>query len=94
MTVKEVSGKTDIGSSQRRVSLVTYSLTSLSHSRKTLFGYALKGRIGRKGFVDELGGEAVGRNNVLVPTANLDKLKEFFATWNVEFKVRNFIEEG
>jgi len=74
--------------------LVTYSLENLDHSKKTLFGYALKGRTGQKGFVHGINGEAIGRNNVLVPINNLDKIKEFFATWKVKYEVRKFIELG
>ncbi len=76
----------------RLIVLVTYSLENLNHSQKTLFGYALKGRTGQKGFLDKLDGEAVGRNNVLIPVDNLTQLKEFFATWNVKYNVRKFIE--
>ena len=74
------------------VTLVTYSLTNLNHSQKTLFGYALKGRTGQKGFVHSLRGEPVGRNNILIPSSKLDELKEFFATWKVNYQIRRFIE--
>ena len=76
----------------RLVALVTYSLENLNHSQKTLFGYALKGRTGQKGFLHRLKGEVVGRNNVLIPIENLDKIKEFFATWKVKYEVRKFVE--
>jgi hypothetical protein len=76
----------------RGVSMVTYSLTNLGHSKKTLFGYALKGRGKEGGFLEIIGGETVGRNNVLIPTEKLDKLKEFLGTWHVRYEVRNFIE--
>ncbi|MFH1399340.1 MAG: hypothetical protein ABIG95_04490 [Candidatus Woesearchaeota archaeon] len=86
------SGKTSKSENLCAVSLVTYSLENLNHSHKTLFGYALKGRKGETGFVDTLSGEAVGRNNVLVPSANIPKLEEFLATWKVAYSVRNFLE--
>ncbi|MBW2971039.1 hypothetical protein KY320_02665 [Candidatus Woesearchaeota archaeon] len=76
----------------KAVALVTYSLENLDHSKKTLFGYALKGRTGQKGFLDTLKGEPVGRNNVLLPLDKLDELKEFFASWQVDFKVRRLVE--
>ena len=76
----------------RLVALVTYSLKNLNHSKKTLFGYALKGRSGQKGFIYRLKGEAVGRNNVLIPLNNLKELEEFFGTWDVRYRLKRFIE--
>lgn len=78
----------------RLVAMATYSLENLDHSQKTLFGYALKGRTKNKGFIQSLDGEAVGRNNVLLPLQNLPQLKEFFATWKVDYEVRKFVELG
>ncbi len=76
--------------------LLTYDLKTLDHSKKTLFGYALKGRKGQKGFLDSLDGSAVGRNNVLIPINRLDELKEFLKTWQVEYSIQKFmrINEG
>ena len=42
--------------------------------------------------VTYLDGEAVGRNNVLLPLENLEQLREFFATWEVSYEVRKFVE--
>lgn len=80
------------GIKSRPIALITYSLENLNHSQKTLFGYALKGRTGQKGFLHSLNGEPVGRNNVMIPIENLNTIKEFFATWKVEYKVRKLIE--
>ena len=71
--------------------LLTYDLKTLDHSKKTLFGYALKGRKGQKGFLDYLKGNAVGRNNVLIPINKLDELKEFFETWQVKYSIQKFM---
>ena len=71
--------------------LVTYDLKTLNHSKKTLFGYALKGRKGQKGFLDSLNGNAVGRNNVLIPINKLDELKEFLNTWQVKYFIQKFL---
>jgi len=71
--------------------LVTYDLKTLNHSKKTLFGYALKGRKGQKGFLDSLNGNAVGRNNVLIPINKLNELKEFLKTWQVKYSVQKFM---
>lgn len=71
--------------------LITYSLISLSHSKKTLFGYALKGRKNQKGFIDQVEGKTVGRNNVLVPTENYEQLNAFFKTWSIPTKKQRFL---
>jgi len=71
--------------------LVTYDLKTLNHSKKTLFGYALKGRKGQKGFLDSLDGSAVGRNNVLIPINKLNELKEFLKTWQVKYSIQKFM---
>ena len=71
--------------------LLTYDLKTLNHSKKTLFGYALRGRKGQKGFLDLLNGSAVGRNNVLIPINKLDELKEFLKTWQVKYFIQKFM---
>ena len=71
--------------------LVTYDLKTLNHSKKTLFGYALKGRKGQKGFLDSLNGSVVGRNNVLIPVNRLDGLREFLQTWQVKYSIQKFM---
>jgi hypothetical protein len=71
--------------------LVTYDLKTLNHSKKTLFGYALKGRKDQKGFLDSLNGNAVGRNNVLIPINELKELKEFLKTWNIKYYTQKFV---
>ena len=89
--VKKLQSSAD-SSSVRDIALITYSLENLNHSKKTLFGYALKGRANQKGFLQNLGGEPIGRNSVLLPYENLEDIKEFFATWQVKYEVRRFIE--
>ncbi len=71
--------------------LVTYDLKTLNHSKKTLFGYALKGRKNQKGFLDSLNGNTVGRNNVLIPINRLGELKEFMQTWQVKYYTQRFM---
>jgi len=66
--------------------IVTYSLKNLNHSKKTLFGYALKGRKDENGFLGELKGKPIGRNNVFVPHKNLKQLEEFLRYWKVSHK--------
>ncbi len=71
--------------------LLTYDLKTLNHSKKTLFGYALKGRTGQKGFLDSLNGNVVGRNNVLIPINGLDELKDFLNTWQIKYSIQKFM---
>lgn len=71
--------------------LLTYDLKTLNHSKKTLFGYALRGRKGQKGFLGLLDGNTVGRNNVLIPINKLDELKEFLKTWQVKYFIQKFM---
>jgi hypothetical protein len=68
--------------------LMTYSLESLSHSQKTMFGYALKGRGSENGILGELNGEIVGRNSLSLPLKGAESLKSFMAYWKVEFSMR------
>ena len=79
---KKISEITDT----RPLVLVTYSLENLSHSKKTLFGYVLKGRENEKGLLGELKGSVIGRNNVLVPYENLKNLEEFMKYWKISYK--------
>ena len=74
--------------------IVTYSLESLNHSRKTLFGYAMKGRENEKGLLGELKGSVVGRNSVIVPYENIKNLEEFLKYWKVNYEKKKclFVE--
>ena len=71
--------------------LISYDLKSLDHSKKTLFGYALKGRKGQKGFLGNLKGQTVGRNSITIPSDKLDEIREFFETWKVSYSVQKFM---
>lgn len=78
--------------SPKPVTLITYSLKTLNHSQKTLFGYALKGRSGKTGYLHLLKGETIGRNSILIPTGHVSEAKEFFSTWKVQYKSRRLIQ--
>jgi len=71
-----------------KLALVTYELKSLSHSSKTLFGYALKGRGKERGLLGELHGSIIGRNSIAVPERALNRLKEFIEYWKITYKIR------
>lgn len=71
--------------------LISYSLENLSHSQKTLFGYALKGRTGQKGILQAVGGEVIGRNSIIVPTKKSESIIEFMKSWNIEYKIKRIL---
>ena len=72
--------------------LLSYNLESLSHTQKTLFGYALKGRGKDKGVLGEVKGEVVGRNSIIFPAEFMRKVDEFFGFWKVPYSKRKIIE--
>ena len=74
--------------------IVSYDLSSLGHSKKTIFGYALKGRGGKskaEGMLQNISGETIGRNSVLVPNRHLAKITEFLAFWDVKLTVKDVL---
>jgi hypothetical protein len=89
---KEVKSLLNNRNATRPVIMVTYSLENLDQTQKTQFGYALRGRNGKKGLISRLRGEAVGRSNLLVPMRSQKRIDEFLSEWNVRYKVRRLIE--
>ena len=77
----------------RKKVLVAYSLSNLSHSQKTIFGYALRGRENETGILGRLKGETAGRNCLLVPEENFGKAIEFFAFWKVKYSAKTIFEK-
>ncbi len=74
------------------VAIVTYDITSLDHVKKTLFGYALRGRSSRKGVLHGLGGYTLGRNNVVIPAEKMPELEEFLRFWKATYSKRIMID--
>ncbi len=74
--------------------LITYALKNLNYSKKTLFGYALKGRTGKKGLLDQLKGKTVGRNSILVPTNKLESIKDFLNSWQIKYSIDRILIIG
>jgi len=72
--------------------IVTYSLENLDHVKKTLFGYALKGRGKGTGFLQSLEGEPLGRNNIILPAKHHEELQQFMKYWKVEYTLKSIIE--
>jgi len=67
--------------------LASYTLKNLTQSKKTMFGYALKGRKKGEGVLSELKGIVVGRNSVIVPKEGQIRLIEFFKFWEVYYEI-------
>lgn len=73
--------------------LYWYDLKRLKQKDKVRFFYALKGRKGKKGFVDEIGGTCLAKGVIIVPVGSDDKLKEFFDTWKIPYSRRRILVE-
>ena len=72
--------------------IITYSLENLDHVKKTMFGYALKGRNRDAGFLKTINGETLGRNNIILPAKKLDQAIQFMKYWKVSYAVKTIIE--
>jgi hypothetical protein len=78
-----------------RMILLSYSLEGLLHSKKTVFGYALRGRDGKSGLLKIFNGKTVGRNSVIIPFSKMKEMLEFLAYWGVSYSTDEvFIREG
>ncbi|MDP7080277.1 MAG: nucleotidyltransferase domain-containing protein [Candidatus Undinarchaeales archaeon] len=67
--------------------LFTFDLKGLTRSEKTRFHYAMKGRSGEPGVLDELGGVHLGRGVVLVPINAAGDFCDLLELWNVGYEV-------
>lgn len=72
--------------------LVTYDLRSLERGDKVKFAHELFGRRSGKylygGMLKKIGGYRLGGNCIMIPKANLYKLKEFLHTRSVSYYIR------
>jgi len=66
--------------------IYTYSLTHLPKKDKVRFFYALKGRNGKKGIIERLQLEQLGRTVLLVQINKEKEVDEFFAYWKCKTK--------
>ncbi|MEW6408447.1 MAG: nucleotidyltransferase domain-containing protein [Patescibacteria group bacterium] len=74
--------------------LIIYSLKNLNYSKKTLFGYALKGRTGKKGLLYQINGKTIGRNSILIPTNKLEIIKDFLNLWGIKYSIERVLIIG
>ena len=89
---KKNSKPADINSScLSRALLITYDISHLNHSKKTLFGYALRGRSKGLGVLSALKGEPVGRNSMIVPAAGATEIKEFLEHWKTPHQAKEIM---
>lgn len=66
--------------------IYTYSLEHLPKKDKVRFFYALKGRNGKKGIIDQLKIEQLGRCVLLVSIKKESEVDEFFEYWKCKPK--------
>ncbi|MBD3304022.1 hypothetical protein GF343_02670 [Candidatus Woesearchaeota archaeon] len=66
--------------------IYTYSLTHMPKKDKVRFFYALKGRNGKKGILERLKIEQLGRTVLLAPASKEKEMDEFFAYWQCKPK--------
>lgn len=66
--------------------IFTYSLKGLSHTKKIIFRYALKGRRTQKGLLEINQCEQIGKGVIKVPLEHIEELKSFFEKQKVKYK--------
>jgi predicted nucleotidyltransferase len=65
--------------------LFIYQTKSLNNADKTMFYYSLNGRRGSKGVIESFDSIKISDNVLAVPLVNVEKAKDFFNQWNLEF---------
>lgn len=66
--------------------IFTYSLKGLSHTKKIIFRYALKGRRTQKGLLEINQCEQIGKGVIKVPLEHVEELKNFFEKQKIKYK--------
>ena len=66
--------------------LFSFSTKKLSHSKKTRFQYAFKGRRQEPGILKEVKGEHLGAGVVMIPIECSLEFQMFLDTWDVDYK--------
>ncbi len=86
--------KKGLDSSKYKESVIfTYSLEHLLKKDKIRFYYALKGRDGKSGIVEELKIEQLGRAVLLVAAEHEKQVAEFLEYWKCKFKLKKVLVE-
>ena len=71
--------------------MFTYSLQSLTITKKQIFSHALTGTKINEGIVKLCKGEKIGRNAVLVPEEKAEEMRAFLETWNVMYNIKRVL---
>jgi len=72
-------------------SIFTYNLKNLNHNKKIQFNYALSGR-DKKGMMEILNGESLGRGVVQIPIDKSKEFEDFLNKWEINHKIKNSLE--
>jgi len=67
------------------ITIFTYKLKNLDHTKKTRFTYALIGR-NSEGMIKITGAKPLGKGAIEVPIKNSEIFEEFLEEWGVEYK--------
>ena len=73
--------------------LFTYSLSHLANSDKIRFYYALKGRDGKSGVIQEYRIQHLGRTVLLVPSPFEQDVESFLKLWKCSYTKRKVMVE-
>lgn len=66
--------------------LFKYSLNEMKSSKRIIFHYALKGRNGKKGILEQVNGRRLSDYTLLIPLTNADFFKEFLKNQKIKFE--------
>jgi len=67
--------------------IFNYSLTNLSMSKKVMLQYALHGRRGEKGIINDTKSSSIGKGVIKVPLESSEEFREFFEKNNINYKI-------
>ncbi len=70
---------------------IFYDLTKLDQTRKVLFNYALLGRRGNNGILQNFGGRRLSKSVIALPSENERELENFIKKWNVKYSKRRVL---
>lgn len=70
---------------------IFYDLTRLDQCRKVMFNYALLGRRGNNGALQDLGGKRLGTSSIVLPSEHEKEVESFIKKWNVGYTKRRIL---
>ena len=85
----DVGGKKEVVKSRyKEMVIFTYSTEHLLKKDKIRFYYALKGRDGKSGIVNETHAEHIGSAVILVDQEFENEWQDFFRLWNIPYEMK------